>query len=769
MQKITKSTIAIFVLTILYLFALPAQAQYNGGTGDPCDPYQINDPCQLEALGANPNDWDKHFILTADIDLSGRNYNSALIGPDPNFAGSFDGADHRIINLTIDTAGANTDYLGLFGRIGPDAVIKNLGLENATIIGGNNSYYLGGLVGHNMEGSISECYATGSVSSGDYSYRLGGLVGYNDGGSISNCYATGSVSGHNYLGGLVGRSSYGNISNCFATGSITGSIGGNDYVGGLVGLEYGGSITNCFWDMETSGMATSDGGTGKTTAQMQDPNTFLSAGWDFVGETANGTEDIWWMPSGWYPDLTFQSEVIVPNIIGMNQTDAQDAVIAAGLVIGEIDGLYSPTIPEGIIIDQSPPPGTVVVEGSAVDIIVSLGSNDYAGGSGTESDPFQIATVGQLELLADSPEDYDLYFILTDDIDLSIRTYSTALIGPDPNFTGSFDGAGCMILNLTIDTGGASTDYLGLFGKIGPDAVVKNLGLENATIIGGNYSDNLGALAGHNKGIITNCYATGSISGDDYLGGLVGYNGSGSISNCYAIGSVSSGDYSYRLGGLVGMNNYGVISNCYATGSITGHDNLGGLVGSNWGTIIDCYATGSVSGRKYLGGLVGMNSCGSISNCYATGSVTGDYGLGGLCGSNSYSTITNCFWDVEISGIGIEGDDNYGATGKTTEQMQTQSTFTDEGWDFVGEDVNGMVDTWRMCVDGIDYPKLSWQFLAGDFACPDGVDLADFAVLADTWSLSSGQTGYNDLCDLIDDNTIDINDLAVFANHWLHN
>ncbi|MCK5272800.1 MAG: hypothetical protein KAJ52_09480, partial [Sedimentisphaerales bacterium] len=153
--------------------------------------------------------------------------------------------------------------------------------------------------------------------------------------------------------------------------------------------------------------------------------------------------------------------------------------------------------------------------------------------------------------------------------------------------------------------------------------------------------------------------------------------------------NITGGAYSDRLGGLCGENEHVAITDCYATGSVTGDEDLGGLCGRNW--------------------------YGTITNSYATGSVTGGYGLGGLCGYNS-GTITNCFWDVETSGIGIEGDDNYGATGKTTEQMQTESTFTDAGWDFSGETVNGIEDIWQMCDIG-GYPKLWWE------SCPLKVEM----------------------------------------------
>jgi len=1022
MPKITKSTIVPFILTILYLSTLPAYAKYNGGTGDPCDPYQINDPCQLNAVGTDPNDWDKHFILTANIDLSQytrEQFN--IIAPDANnvesgcqgtpFTGSFDGNGHIITNFTYSTM--DTDFIGIFGYMGDPcscASVINLKLVNPCVIaekcdyvgslvgrlengiitgcsveGGcvaDGKYCVGGLVGENSSGiisnchtissvmglagvgglvgrndgrtmdggeiidcyttgsvtgdrcvgglvgsnyddNISYCYATGSVMGGDHAESIGGLVGENSSGNIFHCYATGSVTANSeFVGGLVGYNSSGTISNCYATGSVTitgnqwyvgglvgensgsitncyatgcvsggrgigglvgsnhgsvndcyaiGSVNGYDYLGGLVGNNYKGNITNCyatgsvcgytylgglvgdnregtisnsFWNMETSGMSTSASGTGLTIDQMQDINIFLNASWDFVGETANGTADIWWMPSGWYPALAWQPVVTVPDITEMSQNEAQNAIIAAGLTIGKVSVLYSSTIPEGIIIHQSPSPDTIVGEHSSVNMMVSLGPSPYAGGNGSKNDPIHIATAAQLEHLANMPFAYSLHFVLIDDIDIGSTIYPTALIAPDTNvsfrgfqgtsFTGFFDGNGHRIINLTIDTGGTETDYLGLFGQISSSSVIKNLGLENVTIIGGDNSNYLGSLAGLNAGSITNCYTTGSISGDDYIGGLVGYSAGsitncytagsisgiiglgglvgynngcitncyatgsvtagghsgylgglvgynkGSITNCYATGSISGGEESNRLGGLVGDNCYGSISNCYTIGSVTFGDDsdyLGGLVGVNYsGSLSNCYATGSVNGgdnTRCLGGLVGYTYRSSVSECYATGSVSGGDNskyLGGLVGYNVYGSISNSFWDMDTSdtanGVGY-GSSN-GATGKVTAEMQMQSTFTDAGWDFVGEDVNGTDDFWRMCVDGIDYPKLSWQFLASDFTCPDGVEINDLMYMLDYWLENDcpGTPGCP-IADINADNEINLKDFTHLAANWL--
>jgi len=327
-----------------------AQRKYGGGSGTADDPYLIYTAEQMNTIGTEPNDWDKNFQLMADIDLStylGTEFN--IIGVDRNnpFTGIFDGNNHTICNFTYTTT-VTTGYIGLFGCISyANAIVENLTLTDpnvnaagrsgyvgslvgclgtgmisgCSIKGGSVSGYdiIGGLAGLNLYGEISNCSATGSVwgaynrigglvgenchgkisncsaagSVGGARDRIGGLVGSN-GGTISSCYATGNVSGDSFIGGLVGHNfDYitNLISNCYATGSVSG-----DYnTGGLVGENYNGTISASFWDIETSQQTRSDGGAGKTTIEMQTASTFLNAGWDFVDETENGTEDIWWI------------------------------------------------------------------------------------------------------------------------------------------------------------------------------------------------------------------------------------------------------------------------------------------------------------------------------------------------------------------------------------------------------------------------------------------------------------------------------------------
>ena len=198
-------------------------------------------------------------------------------------------------------------------------------------------------------------------------------------------------------------------------------------------------------------------------------------------------------------------------------------------------------------------------------------------------------------------------------------------------FTGTFDGLGHSISNLTINL--PSTNYVGLFGYTGPGSVIRNVGLIGGSVSGSNY---VGELVGQDNGTVSNSYATGNVSGTNNVGGLVGYNYGGTVSNSYATGNVSGTD---TVGGLVGYN-YGTVGNSYATGSVHGSTFVGGLVGLNYVTISNSYATGSVSGSgNDVGGLVGYNY-GFVGNSYATGSVHGSNDVGGLVGHN-YGFVSN--------------------------------------------------------------------------------------------------------------------------------
>jgi hypothetical protein len=215
------------------------------------------------------------------------------------------------------------------------------------------------------------------------------------------------------------------------------------------------------------------------------------------------------------------------------------------------------------------------------------------------------------------------------------------------------------------------------------------------------------------------------------------------------------------VGSLVGWLKHGSISVCYTEGSsVSGNDYVGGLVGKNSGSITNCYATGSTEGVGKVGGLVGENSNGGISNCYSTGRVAADSNVGGLVGSNSAGTVTDSFWDVQTSECLVSD----GGTGLTTVAMQMAIVYTSAGWDFVGETDNGVWDIWRLCNEGTEYPQLNFQFPAGDFGCPDGVDMSDAALLCDQWLFYEIP---DDVLPDGGDGIVNFFDWTVFADGWL--
>ena len=248
-------------------------------------------------------------------------------------------------------------------------------------------------------------------------------------------------------------------------------------------------------------------------------------------------------------------------------------------------------------------------------------------------------------------------------------------------FSGIFDGLGHTISNMTINRP-SSNDEVGLFAATTINATLKNIGITNGNFTG---KYGVGPLAGFNGGLISNAYSDSTVSGSaGFIGGLVGGQNYGSaiIENSYATGNVS-GDY--YVGGLVGMIN-GTVRNSYATGAVAGTSDVGGLMGWNGaGTIQNSYSTGSVSGNSDVGGLVGGDYLGAIQNSYSTGAVSGSTYAGGMIGKiiPGYGpTISNSFWDTQTSGQSASA----GGTGKTTAEMKTLSTYSNAGWSISGVD-----------------------------------------------------------------------------------
>ena len=208
---------------------------------------------------------------------------------------------------------------------------------------------------------------------------------------------------------------------------------------------------------------------------------------------------------------------------------------------------------------------------------------------------------------------------LTANLDLTTSGLWAPVGDNATRFTATFEGNGHTISGLSTDP---NFGLVGLFGCLGDDAEVRNVGIVRGSVTTSHPSGMAGGLAALNRGTIRNCYAAVTVTGGANTGGLVG-------------------------------SNTGMIIGCYATGDATSNHNAGGLVGNaRMGTITGCYATGDATaptsdGRA--GGLVGISSL-DIRACYATGTATGS-DTGGLIGLRATGTVINCYYDRDLSGL----------------------------------------------------------------------------------------------------------------------
>ncbi len=208
-------------------------------------------------------------------------YSTGNVSGDDSYTGGLVGqSDSGSINNSYSTGAVYGD-IGVGGLAGSNGGVITNSYSTSTVFGSRG---VGGLVGGNT-GSITNSYNLGIV---DGYLSVGGIAGSNSG-SISNSYNQGAVEGYLNVGGLVGYNNGGSIINSYSTGGVSGDL----KVGGLIGTNLGGSVNNGYWDITTSGQATSDGGTGLTTAQMKNKASY--SGWDFA--------TIWNISPGSYPYL----------------------------------------------------------------------------------------------------------------------------------------------------------------------------------------------------------------------------------------------------------------------------------------------------------------------------------------------------------------------------------------------------------------------------------------------------------------------------------
>ena len=688
---------------------------------------------------------------------------------------------------------ANNSAGSAGGLIGVNSQgIINRSYASGDVTGGDS---VGGLSGFNG-GNITRSYATGNVVGRLF---VGGLAGTNTNlpSIIGASYATGNIQGERAIGGLVGRNT--NRAKIIASYAV-GNVSGNKSIAGLVGAASGHdgiiasyangevkgtqdtaglagqntvphSITASYWNIETTGQTLgvangfTSGAEGLTSDELATPTgyTGIYSTWKVDIDDADGDSD---ETTGIEAPWDFGSNTQLPVL----QVDFNGDGIATAEEFGNQTRMKStakPTIPK-----PSPTPNT---------------SSEMTVDYDTDDDGLiEISKLEQLDAIRydiDGDGNYDhisyeekyatafpnpidtmgcynqqcIGYELTTNLDFNDpNSYASTAVdkGWSNNENGEgwipigdlgvnvvniplyavFDGGGHSIKNLFISR--RTTGAIGLFSIMEDQSTIRNITLIDVEIEGNHAVGALVGITGWGSHI-DKVKVTGNISGDRYVGGIIGRQDGGRLERSHTNVNVSGRE---NIGGLIGYAAGNQIFASYATGNITGQINVGGLVGRNDTLIRLSYAKANTSGNRNIGGLVGSNYYGRIRAAYADGEVSGAASVGGLAGhTNSYSdewikttysiakvsttsgenvgglvgehngTIEDSYWDTQTSdqsnatGAGAA----QGAKGKTSDELQEPTGYTEiySKWNI---DINsdGTIDNPWDFGDSDQYPVL---------------------------------------------------------------
>lgn len=375
-------------------------------------------------------------------------------------------------------------------------------------------------------------------------------------------------------------------------------------------------------------------------------------------------------------------------------------------------------------------------------------AKEFAGGSGTEEDPYLISTPNQLAKIAkdcDNGNDWlDTYFLLTNDIDLS--GYSWEPIGGTSSFDeitfwGHIDGGGHSLINMNVTKDGTAGYFTaGFVSQLEADGSIRRLTIASGSVTGYNC---VGAFAAICGGVIEDCTNHAAVdataSGGGYAGGIAGYlrqslqggDANQRITRCVNYGSVSASKNNGMVAGGIVASVYanGIVEQCANLGAVNvGNSTAGGIVGivaSTGVKITDCYNTADILTGTLLqtGGIVGFvgDAKGAdvdvtISNCYNAGYIGTDEeyhpqqnnSIVGFVMTPAKATLNNCFNDIDVCDVTMINESGSPTINNcrnlTTDEM-TAEAFVEELNGYSGEGV------WSSDVTGINfgYPVLAYQ------------------------------------------------------------
>ena len=510
--------------------------------------------------------------------------------------------------------------------------------DNAGTVSGTGES-IGGVCGVNVANlnstpTIQECYNTGKVSGNS---SVGGVCGKNIGSTVKKSYNTGTVSGSYTTGGVCGwneKSSYSaTVNGCYNTGTVTGS-----YTGGVCGYNQNSdTMINCYYLAGTSANAVGRGNEGTNCASKTELQ-FRNGDVAFQLQSALGATS----PQVWGQKLGTADADNHPVL----SSNAQYKVF--------------PTATGSFCVGYSNTSGQTFTEHAFDDetgVCKRCGAWKPAEQETTDGySYYKISNQGQLRWFADQVNNQNKPNInarLMKDITMDGTEWTP--IGTDTiSFTGTFDGQGYTISKLTCtDT---NKDHVGLVGHA-IDATIQNVTVQGATLNGREY---IGSVCGYLiGGTITNCHAVETVIGKTgreahsrCCGGIVGnIIDNTNVTGCTNSDTVSVSGYNF-LGGIVGQANRATVQRCFNSGAVTGNGSpIGGIVGHAITTTVqDCGNNGTVTradNNEYCGGIAGTATAGSIQNCY-NAVLNMKYPI---CASTSSETaLLNCYYLADNPG-----------------------------------------------------------------------------------------------------------------------
>ena len=498
--------------------------------------------------------------------VCGDNQNGGTITSCHN-TGSVSGSSDYVGGVCGDNGGTITSchntgqvhgYKNYVGGVcgGNSSTISSCYNDNTGAVSGNGDS-VGGVCGLNYGGTITSCYNSGSVS-GNFD-SVGGVCGSNDGGTITGCYNTGSVSGHNQVGGVCGYNSS-TITGCYNTGTVS----GNSNIGGVCGSNvaennFTATITNCYYNSEKytgNAIGTNNG----TDSNVEGKTTARFASGEVCYLMNNGITD---GTQTWHQNIDMEGATKDPYPV----LDNTHGVVYQCSVC---TSAYSNT-------EGAKGAHDYVDDGNGFLTCEACGTKSYQPATLNASSQYEISNAGQLYWFAalvngelgGETQNTSANAVLTKDITVnSYVLYSDGTLNENysnfitwtpigySGYEGTFDGQGHTISGLYFNK--SEVMAVGLF--VGNSGTIKNVGVVDSYFYGFDY---VGGVCGANSygGTITGCYNTGTVSGNNQVGGVCGASYGGTITGCYNTGAVSGNDD--YVGGVCGYNEGGTITGCY--------------------------------------------------------------------------------------------------------------------------------------------------------------------------------------------------------------